>query len=93
MRQLMIRATALFAATFLSGFAMAADFEETAPGKSTYDWRGSYVGLQAGGGFTSDAISRDSLGGVSNPEDLSGFVGGVLYGYNFQRGKYCFRYR
>lgn len=68
--------------------ALAADAEKGGA-SGAYDWRGSYVGLQAGYGFSGNADIDDSLGLIFDV-DQDGFLGGALFGYNFQSGNIVF---
>lgn len=74
--------------------AAAADLEaiEPAPAPaaapSTYDWSGPYFGVQFGGAVDGD--NTLALGPLSTTENLDGILGGVLGGYNFQKGNFVF---
>jgi outer membrane immunogenic protein len=56
-----------------------------------YNWSGPYIGLNGGYGFAT-ASSTAALGGVSatGSENLSGFVGGGQFGFNYQAGAAVF---
>lgn len=94
MRNTLIGTTA---ALFLSsGAVLAADF--SAPGETTFDWSGAYVGVNVGGGF--GTFDHPFSAGTTAPAatllegslDISagGFLGGVQGGYNWQSGMMVF---
>jgi outer membrane immunogenic protein len=82
-----IRAMALAAMTAVSGAAVAADlprgpspYYSPAP-TASYNWRGLYVGLNAG--YEWGSITN-------NGAEPSGLMGGAQAGYNWQAGAFVF---
>jgi outer membrane immunogenic protein len=88
-------------ATMIAGPAMAADMPVKAPAPAAYGWSGCYVGLQAGASwgrsrhtsvpgsvFEPPPVFPGPSPGVNiaGPFDLSGMLGGVEGGCNYQNG-------
>lgn len=65
--------------------ALSKPITKTVPAAQTPDWTGSYVGVQAGGGWGS-AEQTDSSPFTSGSYDVSGALVGVTWGYNWQLG-------
>lgn len=83
--------------TLLSGvsaLALAASLGAAAPASAAepVNWTGFYGGLHLGYGDAQldGHFSPSELPGVPFDEDMSGPVGGVQGGYNFQRGDFVF---
>lgn len=85
-----IFACAVLALTGFAGPEPIRDYKESktvAPLPPSCNWKGFYIGLNAGGTFVdSDATDIDdyNLGGERWSYDVSGFVAGFQAGYNFQ---------
>jgi opacity protein-like surface antigen/outer membrane receptor protein involved in Fe transport len=57
------------------------------PSSVPYDWSGLYLGLNAGSAFAASSTSASGGGISAAPSDtLSGFLGGVQIGANYQTG-------
>jgi outer membrane immunogenic protein len=88
-RQILLSSVALFVSI---GAAFAA-----APAP-VFNWSGFYIGVDAGAGFGSSSWSNivvpsatgEDYPGVFARHDLSGVVGGVTGGYNFQTGAFVY---
>jgi len=88
MKKLILAAAA---SVFMTGAAMAADAPMSTPG-TTYDWRGFYFGLFAGGGW--GKVKVDDVNGYNGATagdfdyNDNGFYGGGLAGYLWQRRRF-----
>lgn len=58
------------------------------PGGTSYNWSGFYIGVNGGGGWARSGFDepRDSTGNF----DMSGFMGGLTFGYNAQTGSWVY---
>ncbi|TLP47127.1 MULTISPECIES: outer membrane protein [Cohaesibacter] len=65
--------------------ASAADMQM----EMTHDWSGIYAGLSAGYGF-GNVDQSSTFGGLRNSLDMSGAIGGVVVGYNYQSNNFVF---
>jgi outer membrane immunogenic protein len=80
--------------TMVSFGALAADQVETIPAKTAYSWSGLYAGVYAGGAWANTSVTSgvpgegffDNNDFDSFSTDDSGFLGGVIFGYNHQFG-------
>ena len=79
MKKLLLASVAISALSLGSVLAHAADVVEAQP----FDWSGFYFGLHAGYAWGTADTHLD-LGGASGNNDMQGFVGGGLLGWNFQ---------
>ena len=83
--------TVAFASMLFSGSAFAADVESP----TVIDWSGPYLGAFAGYGWGDNDIT-DEDGFSQNPDgttisnDVDGFVGGALVGFNVQSNSFVF---
>jgi len=77
------------AAGVASGAAQAADVPvrgaKPVPATRSWDWTGTYIGIQAGGGW-GDAQQSDALPFLSGRYNVSGGLAGATWGYNWQVG-------
>lgn len=83
MKKFLAAATALSAVVAFAGPAAAADPIVDA----AYDWKGPYIGLQAGYGWGDSETSQFFDTGAfidSHSADLEGFIGGLHAGWNWQ---------
>ena len=91
MNKLALCGVSLLAGLVAASAAHAADLPKLvvkaapAPAAPMADWTGSYVGIQAGGGWGS-ARQTDSSAFDTGRYDMSGGMIGVTWGYNWQIG-------
>lgn len=79
----------LSAVALLFGLTIAANAAEPAPYMSAaHDWRGPYLGLQAGGAWGDGETGNGVV--TTGDYDLSGAIGGYTAGYNWQSGNWVF---
>ncbi|MGE0232644.1 MAG: outer membrane protein [Flavobacteriaceae bacterium] len=82
-----VLAAGILSVGLLGGKAMAAD---PAMPYAPVDWSGWYVGVHAGGAWGNVDFNAAPYAGPVWSQDLSGFGGGVLGGYNWQSGQFVF---
>ena len=73
-------------AAFAAGAAQAADLPPVYPGPpqlQTFDWTGVYIGGNIGWGSASASYN---VAGVTGSEHLTGVLGGIQAGYNWETG-------
>lgn len=98
MRRVGVLVVAAAIAGFVVQAAAAAEPARKAPALSAYNWSGFYIGANAGYGWASAdwtnkenvALFADYLPGETLSHRISGLIGGVQLGYNFQKGPWVF---
>ena len=68
----------------MSGVAKAADVALSPAPAGAFDWSGPYIGINGGFGFGQNFRAERGVGASSTPASISGILGGVTAGYNFQ---------
>lgn len=81
MRRALISAGTLLALALSASAGLA---QGRADPSAPFSWTGSYIGLQAGYGWSNSRYSDSDYLSEANPD---GFIGGAYIGYNFQRDR------